>query len=477
MFTKKNIHSETKKLQKELIELGYDFNVLLGGCHKPRENYLEIAETFTKYLAKKYHWHNIQKIIRSISSILYINNKLIESNDQTNRRHKIILNLINQFESPNIGHSKFEITDSLKHELNIFDNNVEEIIQHSCSHFLSRSIFYHIEADDVFMHNIYDLWKVTTNPLIKKELFACLISFTHAEEIYYKYLNNKPENKDFMKSFLEHDENFLSYGNIYYSEIKNRKELINKIKQLDYEGNADHKSFAKEKITDLEVTDNYLTEHTILLDKLTTNIFINPRVKKITPEYIDKKYWKHVVQTLILCIESKSPPNLQSEIYRMLGENWYSRNNKLRYAAINILFKKIEIDKGKNIKAIGVIDTNQCIGESIASLIRASNKKDKEFYFEALRKIVENDNFGYSRYYFLKPLARLGKDEVLQTLIKLMNGSDNTLKQSALEEIRRLKPKEAKPYLEKFIAQFGKEYDFYKEIAQTALRGVIKKHF
>jgi len=58
-----------------------------------------------------------------------------------------------------------------------------------------------------------------------------------------------------------------------------------------------------------------------------------------------------------------------------------------------------------------------------------------------------------------------------------MNEPDNDLKQSALEEIRRLKPKEAKPDLEKFILQFGNKYDFHKEIAQTALRGIIKKHF
>lgn len=477
MFTKKNIHSETKKLQKELIEHGYDFTQLLGGCHKPRDNYLDIAETLSKHLDNKYHWHNIQKIIRDAASILYLNNKLIESSDQTERRHKIILDIVKQFKNPNIGHSKFQVSDNLKNEFNIFNNNTEEIIQHTCSYFLSRSIFYHIEADDTFMNSIYDLWEITTNSLTKKELFSCLISFTHAQEIYLVKLNNNPENKDFVKSFLEHDENFLIYGSIHYSGIKDRKKLINKIEQLDCEDNPKQKSFAKEKITDLERTDACLTDLSIILDKLTTNIFINPRVIKISPDYIDKKHWPHVVETLINCIERNSAPNLQNEIYRMLGESWYSRNNKLRYAAINILFEKIEIDKGKNIKAIGVIGTNECIGESIASLIRASNKKDKEFYFEVLRKIVENDNFGYSRYYFLKPLARLGKGEVLQTLIKLMNGSDNALKQSALEEIRRLKPKEAKPYLEKFIAQFGKEYNFDKEIAQTALRGIIKKHF
>ena len=55
-------------------------------------------------------------------------------------------------------------------------------------------------------------------------------------------------------------------------------------------------------------------------------------------------------------------------------------------------------------------------------------------------------------------------------LINLINDSDTILKQSALEEIRRLKP------LENFISQFGAQYDFHKEIAQAALRGSMKKH-
>ena len=477
MFTKKNLHSETKRLQKELIEHGYDFKQLLGGCHKPRDNYLDIAETFTKFFGKKYHWYNIKKIIRGASSILQINNTLTESSIQTERRHKIILEIINQFENPNIGHAKFQITYNLKNELNIFDNNFEEIIQYACSCSLSRSIFHHIEADDTFMYVIYNLWEKTANPLTKKELFSCLIGFNHVEEVYNAKLNNDPENKYFVKSFLEYDERFLSYESTYCSEIKDREKLIQKIEQLDCEGNTEQRKFAKEKITELEDTIVYLSDLSVILGELTTNIFINPRVMNINPKYIDKKYWTRTVETLIDCIERNSLPNLQNEIYRMLGESWYSRNNKLRYAAINILLEKIEIDKAENMKGVGVIGANECIGKSIESLIRPSSKKDKELYFETLRKIVENDNFGDSRYYFLKPLARLGKDEVFQTLIKLMNGPDNTLKQSALEEIRRLKPKEAKPYLEKFIGQFGKEYDFHKEIAQTALRGIIKKHF
>ena len=52
MFLQKDMNSETKQLQKKLLVLGYDFNELLGGCHKPQEKHLDIAETLADSLDK-----------------------------------------------------------------------------------------------------------------------------------------------------------------------------------------------------------------------------------------------------------------------------------------------------------------------------------------------------------------------------------------------------------------------------------------
>jgi len=400
MLLEKDINSETKKLQKELDALGYDFNKLLGGCHKPRENYLDIAETLTRHLDKKYHWHNIQKIIKTISFVIYTNLKLVESNDQTNRRHKVIQSLVNQFNKPFVGHNHFEVTEYLQQDLDRFKNNIEELIQHACSYSLCRSIYFHIEADDIFLSTIVNFWETCKNPLIKKELFSCLISFVRAEEIFLSKLDNTIENKSFVKSFLEHDNGFLSYGNSYYREINHRKKLITLIEQLDCNENTQLKSLAREKVATLKQTDSKLSELSILFQELTKSIFINPRVKIVRPEYVHKKQWKFVAETLIQNTDKELYWGTKFQIFSLLGEDWYSSNYKLRYLALEKLFKTLEAKSSTNLKTENSpelteipkdLDSrlNESIAVSISLLIKPANKIDKKLYFEKLKGIVE----------------------------------------------------------------------------------------
>jgi len=260
------------------------------------------------------------------------------------------------------------------------------------------------------------------------------------------------------------------------------------IEKLDFDGNDKLQSLANKKIDVIKRTDFELLEFSNLLGELPEKIFINPRLKTINPNYVEKEQWRFVAKTLISHIDKECYWAVKSRIYCLLGENWYASNNKLRHSSLDKLFEHLEKKHVKEFKVLSYpelvevpenLDSkmNENITASISEIIKPSNKKDKELYFGKLKSIIEKDEYECSRYYLLKPFARLGKNEATGTLIKLINSTDNSLKQSALEEIRRLKPREAKPHLEKFIANFGKEYDFHKEIAQTALRGINKKHY
>ncbi|MGZ4957414.1 MAG: HEAT repeat domain-containing protein [Methylobacter sp.] len=122
----------------------------------------------------------------------------------------------------------------------------------------------------------------------------------------------------------------------------------------------------------------------------------------------------------------------------------------------------------KTMNEVSTIDTRWVIGLALNALINhrlAGHKK----YQARLQAILKNKKYRKGRSQLVLAYARLGKQEVIQDLIDLLEGWDLDVLGNTIVALGNVKAKEAKPYLEKLLKH---ENTNFRDLARKALKKI-----
>ena len=121
----------------------------------------------------------------------------------------------------------------------------------------------------------------------------------------------------------------------------------------------------------------------------------------------------------------------------------------------------------KTLDDISTIEVRWTIGLALNALINhrlAAHKK----YQERLRTILKNKKYR-GRSQLVLAYARLGKQEVIQDLIDLLDGWDLDVLGNTIVALGNVKAKEAKPHLEKLLKH---EDSYFRDLVRKALKKI-----
>jgi hypothetical protein len=137
-------------------------------------------------------------------------------------------------------------------------------------------------------------------------------------------------------------------------------------------------------------------------------------------------------------------------------------------ASESLLSRNKDYQGAKTLDDISIIDTRWVIGLALNALINHRLAGHKR-YQARLQAILKNKKYRSGRSELVLAYARLGKQEVIQDLIDLLEGWDLDVLGNTIVTLGNVKAKEAKPHLEKLLKH---ENTHFRDLARKALKKI-----
>jgi hypothetical protein len=196
------------------------------------------------------------------------------------------------------------------------------------------------------------------------------------------------------------------------------------------------------------------------------------------------------IPVLLRHAEEKNPASIKENIYRHIAcaADWlkgelltetidtlfgHFENDEMMFTqfeggSIEFLLTLKDYEGAKTWDEIYTIDVRWAIGLALNALINhrlVSHKK----YQARLQAILKNKKYRKGRSQLVLAYARLGKQDVIQDLIDLLEGWDLDVLGNTIVALGNLKAKEAKPHLEKLLKH---EDPYFRDLARKALKKI-----
>lgn len=122
----------------------------------------------------------------------------------------------------------------------------------------------------------------------------------------------------------------------------------------------------------------------------------------------------------------------------------------------------------KSMNDIITMNVRWAIGYALNTLIKHTLVGHQK-YKDQLEKIITNKKYRKGRSELVSAYARIGKQDAITCLIKLLDGWDLDVLGRTIDALGRLKAKEAKPHLEKLLKH---EDSYFRDLTRKALRKI-----
>jgi hypothetical protein len=134
----------------------------------------------------------------------------------------------------------------------------------------------------------------------------------------------------------------------------------------------------------------------------------------------------------------------------------------------SLLSRNKDYQGAKTLDDISAISTRWVIGLALNALINHRLVGHKK-YQARLQAILKNKKYRSGRSQLVLAYARLGKQEVIQDLIDLLDGWDLDVLGNTIVALGNVKAKDAKPHLEKLLKH---EDTYFRDLARKALKKI-----